>query len=133
MTGTMFTWEMFLAGAFLNAIPGIILQLVLLRKGERVCYRPYYPPKWSFLPATEKEPSRVNIVEGAYSCHERLEGYYDLKVFLTIPIGQIQRIEKRNGREKAVEFQEKWIPLEELYFEKCRTRSRCDVCFGMCD
>ena len=30
MTGTMFTWEMFLAGAFLNAIPGIILQLVLI-------------------------------------------------------------------------------------------------------
>ena len=35
--------------------------------------------------------------------------------------------------EKAVEFQKKWIPLEELYFEKCRTRSRCDVCFTMCD
>ena len=30
MTGTMFTWEMFLEGAFLNAIPGIILQLVLI-------------------------------------------------------------------------------------------------------
>ena len=42
-----------------------------------------------------------------------------MKVFLTIdPIEQIQRIEKRNGSEKAVEFQKKWIPLEELYFEK---------------
>ena len=51
------------------------------------------------------------------SCHERLEAYYDMKVFLTIdPIEQIQRIEKRNGSEKAVEFQKKWIPLEELYF-----------------
>ena len=66
--------------------------------------------------------------------NERLEAYYDMKVFLTIdPIEQIQRIEKRNGSEKAVEFQKKWIPLEELYFEKCRTRSRCDVCFTMCD
>lgn len=71
---------------------------------------------------------------GKCSCHERLEAYYDMKVFLTIdPIEQIQRIEKRNGSEKAVEFQKKWIPLEELYFEKCRTRSRCDVCFTMCD
>lgn len=42
-------------------------------------------------------------------------------------------LEKRNGSEKAVEFQKKWIPLEELYFEKCRTRSRCGVCFTMCD
>lgn len=28
--GGAFTWQMFLAGAFLNAIPGIILQLVLI-------------------------------------------------------------------------------------------------------
>lgn len=108
--------------------------LVPLKKGETVFYRPYYPPKWSFLETAEIAPCRVNIVEGTYSCHERLEAYYDMKVFLTIdPIEQIQRIEKRNGSEKAVEFQKKWIPLEELYFEKCRTRSRCDVCFTMCD
>jgi len=108
--------------------------LVPLKKGETVFYRPYYPPKWSFLETAEIAPCRVNIVEGTYSCYERLEAYYDLKVFLTIdPIEQIQRIEKRNGSEKAVGFQKKWIPLEELYFEKCRTRSRCDVCFTMCD
>lgn len=28
--GNTFTWQMFMAGAFLNAIPGIILQLVLI-------------------------------------------------------------------------------------------------------
>ena len=30
LRGSAFTWEAFLAGAFLNAIPGIILQLVLI-------------------------------------------------------------------------------------------------------
>lgn len=30
LNGTAFTWQMFLAGAFLNAIPGIILQLVFI-------------------------------------------------------------------------------------------------------
>lgn len=30
MTGEAFTWKMFMAGAFINAIPGIILQLVLI-------------------------------------------------------------------------------------------------------
>lgn len=30
VTGSRFTWEMFLAGAFLNAIPGIVLQLVMI-------------------------------------------------------------------------------------------------------
>ena len=30
LSGGAFTWQMFLSGAFLNAIPGIILQLVLI-------------------------------------------------------------------------------------------------------
>ena len=30
MVGNMLTWEMFMAGAFINAIPGIILQLILI-------------------------------------------------------------------------------------------------------
>lgn len=30
LRGTGFTWQMFMAGAFFNAIPGIILQLVLI-------------------------------------------------------------------------------------------------------
>ena len=30
MSGDGFTWQMFMAGAFLNAIPGIVLQLVLI-------------------------------------------------------------------------------------------------------
>ncbi len=30
MTGSAFTWQMFMAGAFLNAVPGIILQLVFI-------------------------------------------------------------------------------------------------------
>lgn len=30
VTGSAFTWQMFVAGAFLNAIPGIILQLILI-------------------------------------------------------------------------------------------------------
>lgn len=30
LSGSSFTWQMFMAGAFLNAIPGIILQLLLI-------------------------------------------------------------------------------------------------------
>ena len=30
VSGSSFTWKMFMAGAFLNAIPGIILQLVII-------------------------------------------------------------------------------------------------------
>lgn len=30
VTGSAFTWQMFMAGAFFNAIPGIVLQLILI-------------------------------------------------------------------------------------------------------
>lgn len=30
VTGSGFTWQMFMAGAFLNAIPGIVVQLILI-------------------------------------------------------------------------------------------------------
>ena len=30
ISGNSFTWQMFIAGAFLNAIPGIIPQLILI-------------------------------------------------------------------------------------------------------
>ena len=30
VAGEAFTWKLFLAGAFVNAVPGIILQLVLI-------------------------------------------------------------------------------------------------------
>ena len=30
LSGTAFTWQMFAAGAFINAIPGIILQIVII-------------------------------------------------------------------------------------------------------
>lgn len=30
MAGNVFTWQAFMAGAFLNAIPGIIVQLTLI-------------------------------------------------------------------------------------------------------
>lgn len=30
ISGSSFTWKMFMAGAFMNAIPGIVLQLVLI-------------------------------------------------------------------------------------------------------
>ncbi len=49
ITGSAFTWKMFIAGAFLNAIPGIILQLILipalmvaLDRAGMVCFQREY-------------------------------------------------------------------------------------------
>lgn len=75
-------------------------------------------------------PSRVTIVEGSYSCHPALEAYYDVKIFLSVDEEkQKSRILERNGEDALNVFLQKWIPLEENYFEKCAVKERCDMCF----
>ena len=69
------------------------------------------------------------IVEGAYSCHPALWDAYDCRIFLTVsPEEQLRRIIKRNGEEGSRIFKERWIPLEEKYFEAFAIQERCDCC-----
>ena len=53
------------------------------------------------------------------SMHPYFENPYQLRIFMNIsPEDQIANIIRRNGQEKAKEFQALWIPKEEAYFEK---------------
>lgn len=70
----------------------------------------------------------VTIVEGAYSCHPMLGEYMGLKIFLDIDSKlQMQRIIARNGVEKAKDFQNRWIPMEEAYFSTFSIKENADV------
>lgn len=61
---------------------------------------------------------KILILEGSYSNNSELCGYADLKVFTTIDSQtQFCRIERRNGKEKLADFESRWIPLEEKYFD----------------
>lgn len=73
----------------------------------------------------------VCVIEGSYSCHPQLRGFYDLRVFLTVsPEEQTRRILLRNGAEKAEQFAEKWIPMEERYFSRCGVEEYCELTFN---
>ncbi len=98
----------------------------LLAKKE-FSYRPFCCKTQSFGEAVKVTPKRINIVEGAYSCHPSLYDCYDLRVFLNVdPETQLCRIKKRNA--DAVEvFRTKWIPLEEAYFKAYDLPARCDL------
>lgn len=73
-------------------------------------------------------PSRLVIIEGAYSCRPELIEYYDLKIFMTIDEKeQKKRISQRNGEEAAKIFESKWIPYEEKYFKAFNIKEKCDV------
>jgi uridine kinase len=70
----------------------------------------------------------IYIIEGAYSCHPKLASHYDLRIFLDIdPQEQARRIKARNGESGYKAFRDKWIPLEELYFEAYGIMEDCDI------
>ena len=95
------------------------MKLCLYRfKRRNLCAISPFPAK-RLLDAYEIPYKRINIIEGSYSLHPYFGKPYQLKIFMNIASDvQLANIRKRNGEEKAKEFQEKWIPKEEAYFEK---------------
>ena len=80
----------------------------------------------------QKEPiilpyDKFYIVEGAYSTHPIFGKYYDASIFADISKEtQQKRIIARNGAEGFQTFAQKWIPLEENYFETFEIFTKCD-------
>ena len=71
-------------------------------------------------------PSSLAVVEGSYSLHPALAPMYDLSVCLTLsPELQRRRILARNGEAMARRFFERWIPLEQAYFDALKPQTRC--------
>lgn len=106
--------------------------LLPLRSGKAVTYRPYICSRQQLGEPVTAELNRLTIVEGSYACHPTLWEHYDLRIFLTVePNEQLRRIEARGGVEKAQQFRDRWIPLEERYFHAFDVQKRCDMCiFG---
>lgn len=102
--------------------------LLPLKNGEStVVYRPYDCKKQALTGEVTVRTAAVNVVEGSYSLHPSLWGFYDLRVFLTVsPEEQMRRIIRRNGEENAEIFRDRWIPLEEKYFAAFDIEGRCD-------
>lgn len=105
--------------------------LVPLRKGEDFFYRPFHCGSQTFADPILVRNNPLTIVEGSYSCHEKLRDYYDLHIFMSVDSKeQMRRVLLRNGPDQAAVFQSKWIPLEEAYFSAFDVEQRADHCFG---
>ena len=101
-----------------------------LSRGESFSYRPFDCKRQKMSPPVQVVPHRITVIEGAYSCHPLLAPSYDLTVFLSIgKTEQHRRILSRNGEQGLAMFAQKWIPLEERYFEAHGIRERCDLSF----
>lgn len=77
---------------------------------------------------SEVYSNNVIIVEGSYSMHPLYASIYDLKIFCNITSEeQKERIIKRNGLEMYKNFESKWIPMENNYFDKFGIREACHM------
>lgn len=102
--------------------------LLPLSNGEVVNYRKFHCTSMILEEPIQITPKKLVIIEGAYSMHPDLAGYYDLSVFLEIsPELQRERILRRNTPEMAKRFFETWIPLEETYFSEMNIKEQCDM------
>lgn len=101
--------------------------LAPLAAGKIAQYRPWDCHTGDFAASCNVEPARLTIVEGSYSMHPALRGYYDLMICLTIDSGeQLRRLEARNPR-MLQRFIDEWIPLENRYFASTETRTAADM------
>lgn len=102
--------------------------LLPLSRGEELLYRCYDCHLQAILPGVRVTPGRLSVIEGSYSLHPALAGYYDLRVLLQVdPQTQSERILAREGEEKHKQFLQRWIPLENRYFEGTHIEGRCDM------
>jgi uridine kinase len=102
--------------------------LLPLIHGRDFSYRPFDCQRQDFGDSICVQANAVNIVEGSYSCHPKLRGCYNLRIFLSVdPEEQLLRIRQRNGDARAAVLKDKWIPLEEHDFSSCHIREHSDL------
>lgn len=105
-----------------------------LKAGEAVQYRRFDCSSFTLQEPVERRPGDFCVIEGAYSMHPELAGYYDFSVFLDVsPEVQKKRIHKRNSPEFATRFFEEWIPMEQRYFDEMDVKEWCDLVFRICE
>lgn len=101
--------------------------LIPLSKHEDVKLRKFNCSTMSIESAILIPYKPFNVIEGSYSMHSSLQKYYDFSVFLTVNKDeQIERLRKRNPK-MLNNFIQRWIPLEEAYFNTFSIQDKCDI------
>ena len=93
---------------------------------DGLTYRPFDCSRMELGEPCTVPYRRLNIIEGAYSCHPYFGDIYQVRFFVDLPAKvQRARILARNGEEKYRRFVNEWIPMENRYFEAYAIREKC--------
>lgn len=70
----------------------------------------------------------VLILEGSYSLNNAILPFSSFRIFTVCsPKTQKERLLHREGKERLRNFEQKWIPLEEFYFQSLAVENRADL------
>ena len=102
--------------------------LPFLSSEEAFSYRIFDCSQMDFGGRRSIGGGKIRIVEGSYSCHPVFGKYADVTVFSHVDeVEQLSRIRKRNGEKMAEMFRDRWIPLEEAYFQAYQIAEQADI------
>lgn len=93
-----------------------------------VTFRPFSCHEWKLADKAVSVPyNDIIIVEGSYSHHPYFEDIFNIKIFLEISVEeQKKRIIARDGKDIWPMFENKWIPMENKYFEEYKIKENSD-------
>lgn len=96
-------------------------------QNKEVFYQPFSCQKKALLEGTLLEPCDLTIVEGSYAMYTSLCQYYDLMIFLSCN----QEVQKNRliarEKERYIQFEQRWIPMEEAYFKALKIEEQCQL------
>ncbi len=105
-----------------------------LQSDENFKYKPFLCSTFDFGQEIIIDGTKIKVLEGSYSMHPKFGDIYDIKVFLQLENEeQLNRVKIRNGEKMLRVFKEKYIPMENAYFEFYDVKSKCDFIFNTSD
>lgn len=100
---------------------------IILNLKQDLISEPYSCKTGKFKEKRIIKHSKVTIIEGSYSLHPYFKKYYDISIGLDISSeAQIERLKKREG-DNLINFINKWIPLENKYFDGFKVLEKVDI------
>lgn len=95
-----------------------------------IAYRPFDCHEMNFKPIHKIPRKPIVIIEGSYATHPYFGRYYDVSIFLDIDAKtQVARLVQRNGEHGAKQFINRWIGLENTYFDAFAIEHKADYVF----
>jgi uridine kinase len=99
-----------------------------LQSRDDIVYRRFDCTSMSFGETKRISRTPVIIIEGSYAHHPYFGDYANLKIFKSVnAVEQMERIMLRNGCLHGQIFKDKWIPMEEKYFNTFQIIEKADI------